>query len=86
MTLSRKPGSPQHAGRGLDARCYGKAKRDGTVLDYPRRVWSAEERVEEWEFLRSDGVDIATAAARMGITRDGLTLAIRRHARRVGAA
>ena len=83
MTVNRIPGAVQHAGRGLDARCYGKSKRDGTLIDYPRQAWPAEERIEEWQFLRSSGVDIATAAARMGITRDGLSVAIRRHARRL---
>jgi hypothetical protein len=82
MTWSREPGAVWRSARGLDTRCYRKSERDGTLLDYPTRVWSAAERVEEWEFLRSYGFSIAAAAARMGITRDALTLAIRRHARR----
>lgn len=67
----------KHGSRGLCEPCERAARADDTLLDYPRRIRSREEVVEEWDFLRSQGVfDVRQAAARMGMTFKALDKAL----------
>lgn len=69
---------------GLCERCYkaGRRAKDPVQTRSPYR--RREEMLEEWEFLRSDGVtDLSVAASRMGVTRTALEKALER-ARKAG--
>jgi hypothetical protein len=54
--------------------------------DYNTQGRSPQARLEEWEHLRSYGYTNRHIAERLGITRDALTLALRRAKRRTHAA
>jgi hypothetical protein len=67
-----------HAARGLCWGCHDRAERDGRLDDFTRRRRKPEEIRTEWELLRSAGCSKTQAAARIGITADGLRKALRR--------
>lgn len=59
--------------------CYNQALRDGKLERVNR---SREEVLEDWVFLRDDGVDLATAARRMGMKKASLEQALYRARKR----
>lgn len=63
------------ARRDACATCYEKARENGTFVRVSR---SAEEVLEDWEFLRDDGVSVAQAAERMGMKLSTLKRALER--------
>lgn len=58
--------------RHLCATCYDKRRRNGTLIDRPRKYMSAEEFLEEFELLRGEGYTRAQIAERLGVTRDAV--------------
>jgi len=69
--------------RGLDQRCYGQAAYDGTLIDYPRATWPVELLLEELAVLTgSRGMTLREAAAELGLKKDSVVCAIRRHRKR----
>lgn len=73
-----------YKGRGLCRKCYGRARRTGTLDEHTRVTTPSEHLVEEWEFLRhelpvgSKWAKITYAADRIGTTPDALRLALQR--------
>lgn len=55
-------------GRGLCPACYSRHKRRGTLADFPRVNWAADELLNEWVLLRDDRCSVTDAAARLGVT------------------
>lgn len=49
-----RQGHPAVAARGACATCYCRARRTGTVIDLPRRNFTRDELLEEWEALRGE--------------------------------
>jgi hypothetical protein len=71
----------RHESRGLCPSCYWKLRRDDLLGQ--RRLRRADEVLEEWVLLRSDGVtDLGVAAKRIGMTRTALQQALYRARRR----
>lgn len=56
-----------HEGRGLCPPCYRSAHYEGRLGDYPRRTWSRDEVLSEWELLRGEGHTRLQAAERLGM-------------------
>jgi transposase-like protein len=56
-----------HEGRGLCPPCYRQAHYSGRLDEYPRRSWSRDELMGEWDLLRSDGYTRRNAAERLGL-------------------
>lgn len=71
LASSNRPpaGTKRHAGRGLCARDYRAAERRGDLCDYPpiRRTRTAEEFLEDYDWLRRSGCTWHEAADRMGM-------------------
>lgn len=61
-------GHPSMTGRTLCVSCYYQATRAGTLADFPRRLRSRDELLEEWEWLAAAGVGFAEFPARVGVT------------------
>ena len=57
-----------HEGRGLCPPCYRQATYTGRLDDYPRRNWSRDELLSEWELLRGEGHTRLQAAERLGMS------------------
>ena len=57
-----------YTGRGLCTTCYHRARKDGTIFDFERQVWPADELLDEWVLLRDDGYSVRQAAERIGVT------------------
>ena len=73
----------RHNGHGLCNRCYKRAQRATTAKRTRSPQLRAEDVLEEWVLLRSDGVtDLEVAAKRIGMTRAGLEQALYRARRR----
>jgi hypothetical protein len=70
------------AGRGLCRRCYKRARLAGRLADYERRSRSADEALDEWTLMRSEGYTVPQAAARMGMSAAALFGALARAKRR----
>lgn len=74
-----------HKGRGLCLPCYGAAKWDGSLDNYPRRLRPRDEVVEDWRWI-SDELPVGAshtkriqiAAERLGMTFSALEVALRR--------
>jgi hypothetical protein len=81
-----------HAGRGLCTPCYGWADRHNRLADYQPHKRSRDEVLEEWDWLRSDGVPYKHAHQRIGMTPGAFERALQRaraagdQRARVGAA
>lgn len=81
---SEHAGQRRHAGRGLCHGCRHRARRAGTIENYPRvsTAMSRQELIEEVQFLVDGGTrNLVTIAHEIGVKRDTLTLALRRAAR-----
>jgi hypothetical protein len=65
-----------HEGRGLCTPCYERANYRGRLADHPRRTWSRDDVMTEWDLLRRDGHTRAQAAERLGMTWAALDRAI----------
>lgn len=68
------------SGRGLCFRCYSRAKRAGTLIDYERRGFPRALLLEEWALLRSEGYTPRQAAERLGMSYDAFEKALERAA------
>jgi hypothetical protein len=53
-------------GRGLCSTCWERAKRDGTLYDYPASRRKLAETMTEYELLRLTGETTESAARRLG--------------------
>lgn len=69
-------------GRGLCGPCHARMRYYGRLHEFPRKTYSSDELMAEWDFLRRSGCTIDTAAGRLGITPKGLERAIDRAAKR----
>jgi len=67
-----------HAGRGLCVSCHGKASHLGQLENYPRRTWSRDELLDEWELLRGEGHTRVQAAERLGMNPTAFERALQR--------
>jgi transposase-like protein len=56
-----------HEGRGLCPPCYRQAQYGGRLDEYPRRSWSREDVMSEWDLLRAEGYTRRNAAERLGL-------------------
>lgn len=56
------------AGRQLCAGCWGRRTRNGTLADVPRATRSRDEVLDEWVFLRPEGITSRQFAERMGMS------------------
>lgn len=74
-----------HAGRHLCQWCHKEARRNGTLLDYPRVTRSTVDLLEDVEVLLHRTDDLAEMAQLLGMKYDSLYQALRR-ARAAGAA
>lgn len=61
-------GHTSMVGRGLCRDDYYAAERNGTIADYPPTQRSRGELLEEWEWMRGQGVGYREFPARMGMT------------------
>jgi hypothetical protein len=65
--------------RGLCASCYKWALEHDKLADYERVKLIAEDRIEDYHFLRDrEGLSVARAAERMGITKSSLYRTLQR--------
>jgi len=55
------------AGRGLCTTCHSRHLNDGTLADFPRKTWKAEDLVAEADLLRTAGVGREEIAERLGV-------------------
>lgn len=69
---------PEHPseGRGLCYRCYQRARRRGKLADYPRVNRPAQDTLDDYELLRSEGYTKAQIADRLGMSLDALSHAL----------
>jgi hypothetical protein len=68
-----------HHARGLCSPCYYRAQEADTLDDLEPRLRRNEDVVEEYDFLRSEGVwDLHVIAERMGMTYKALERALHR--------
>lgn len=61
-------GHTSMTGRHLCRGCYYTAERNGTLPDYPRALRTRDELLEEWEWMRGQGVGFREFAQRVGMT------------------
>lgn len=61
-------GHPSLKGRGLCRSCYDVAVRAGTRADYPPALRSRGELLDEWQWMRSQGVSFREFPGRVGMT------------------
>lgn len=71
-------GYAEHRGRNMCGPDYDAARRDGVLDDYERIARTRDEVLDDWVVLRKRGLSLTEAAARMGMTYDGLEQALRR--------
>lgn len=72
----------RHAGRNLCNACYKRYRKNGDLLDHERVTRPAEMVVEEYRRLTGAGHSLTEVAARLGIQRDSVRMALIRHRRR----
>lgn len=75
-----------HHGRGLCRSCHMGETRRGTIEDWPRQTWTAGEVAAEAEHFTRSGYSLDYVASVLGIKRDSLLTALRRHRRRLLAS
>lgn len=68
----------QHSGRGLCSACYGRHRYRGTLADIPRSTRANADVLADWAVLRSEGYALSQAAQRLGMSYDGLHIALKR--------
>jgi hypothetical protein len=73
-----QPGGTRHEARGLCEPCYKREDYHGRLDDYPRRTWSREELLDEWELLRGENYTRVQAAERLGIRPSAFERALQR--------
>lgn len=65
--------------RGLCAACYVWATKNDTLIDYERIRMRTEDRIDDLRFLqKTEGLSVAQAAERMGITTSSLYRTLQR--------
>lgn len=68
--------------RSLCKACWCRAARAGTLDEHPRTYRRADDVLEDYEVLRSAGVELPTIAARLGYEKVDSLRAVLRRARR----
>lgn len=82
LSAEERVGRTLHRGRRLCTTCWDRAARNGTLEDVPLQVRRRAELLEDVEFLIETGVrQPDQIAERLHVSRDALTLALRRAAR-----
>lgn len=74
----RARGVPRHVGRGLCRTCYKAAQVSGSLVDFERLTFSADELLDEWVLLRGEGYTVRQAAPRIGVSFAALDRALYR--------
>jgi hypothetical protein len=80
-----RPLGDKNDARGLAGVCYARLEarhRRGAsdeLLDYPRRLRSADDVLDDWTKLRAQGATREEVAARLGMTLGGLERVLYRH-------
>lgn len=67
-----------HDARTLCTRCAPACRRDGTLLDYPRRTRSRDDLLDDWAILREQGITYSQFAERVDMSTSALQRALTR--------
>lgn len=75
--VTKGPGL-RNSGRGLCSTCRERAIREGRLDEYERAKRPADEMLDDWQLMRSEGYTVPQAAERMGVSADALATALNR--------